>query len=158
MTDPAILSIATGVPPRCYTQPEVFDFLQTLFVRTRHARAIFNVSGVDKRHMAADEAFYASNQGTQARNDRYLAAALPLGEATLQRCLFSVEEDGDVDPHLAALHGRHAHAAEANLKDVRAVARARHQPIESCVHGTRFGIVVAGQVFTGKPVPDAAGS
>ncbi len=87
MTDPAILSIATGVPPRCYTQPEVFDFLQTLFVRTRHARSIFNVSGVDKRHMAADEAFYASNQGTQARNDRYLAAALPLGEATLQRCL-----------------------------------------------------------------------
>lgn len=87
MTDPAILSLATGVPPRCYTQPEIFDFLQTLFVRTRHARTIFNVSGVDKRHMAADMEFYASDQGTQARNDRYLAEALPLGEATLQRCL-----------------------------------------------------------------------
>ena len=87
MTDPVILSLATGVPPDCYNQAEVFEFLQTLFVRTRHARTIFNHSGVETRHMAADRAFYAENRGTEARNRRYLEAALPLGEATLQRCL-----------------------------------------------------------------------
>ena len=87
MTDPAILSLATGVPPDCYNQAEVFDFLQSLFVRTRHARTIFNRSGVATRHMAADRAFYQHDQGTEARNLRYLEAALPLGEATLRRCL-----------------------------------------------------------------------
>ncbi len=85
--DPVILGLATGVPPTCYPQGEIFDFLQTLFVRARHARTIFNVAGVETRHMAADREFYASDRGTQARNDRYLAEALPLGEATLQRCL-----------------------------------------------------------------------
>lgn len=87
LTDPRILSLATGVPSACYPQAEIFEFLQTLFVRARHARTIFRVAGVESRHMAADRAFYASNQGTQARNDRYLAEALPLGEATLRRCL-----------------------------------------------------------------------
>ncbi len=85
--DPVILGLATGVPPTRYPQDEIFDFLQTLFVRARHARTIFKVAGVETRHMAADRAFYQSNQGTQARNDRYLAEALPLGEATVRRCL-----------------------------------------------------------------------
>ncbi len=87
MTEPVILGLATGVPPQCYPQAEIFDFLQTLFVRARPARAIFRAAGVETRHMAADREFYASDRGTQARNDRYLAEALPLGEATLQRCL-----------------------------------------------------------------------
>ena len=87
MNDPAILGLATGVPAQCYGQDEVFEFLQTLFVRTRHARTIFRHSGVEARHMAADREFYASNQGTQARNNRYVAEALPLGEATIRRCL-----------------------------------------------------------------------
>jgi alkylresorcinol/alkylpyrone synthase len=87
MNEPVILGLATGVPPRCYPQEEIFDFLQTLFVRARPARMIFRAAGVETRHMAADREFYASDRGTQARNDRYLAEALPLGEATLQRCL-----------------------------------------------------------------------
>ena len=87
MTDPVILSLATSVPPRCYDQGEVFDFLQTLFVRTRHARTIFRYSGVETRHLAADREFYGQDQTTQARNDRYLAEALPVGEAAIGRCL-----------------------------------------------------------------------
>ncbi len=86
-SDPTILALSTGVPPACYGQAEVFDYLQGLFVHTRHARAIFRVSGVDTRHMAADREFYQQAQGTQARNERYLAEALPLGEATIRRCL-----------------------------------------------------------------------
>lgn len=102
MADPAILALSTGVPPACYGQDEVFDFLQTLFVRTRHARTIFKHSGVEARHMAADREFYASDQGTQARNQRYLAEALPLGEATIRRCLDQAElHPADIDDFIA---------------------------------------------------------
>ena len=55
---PAILSLATGVPGAGYTQTEIFDYLQHLFQRTRHARFIFNRAGVDRRYMAADREFY----------------------------------------------------------------------------------------------------
>jgi predicted naringenin-chalcone synthase len=84
---PAILSLATGVPGQGYTQAEIFDYLQHLFQRTRHARFIFNRAGVDRRFMAADREFYMRPQGTEARNTAYMARALPLGEETIARCL-----------------------------------------------------------------------
>jgi predicted naringenin-chalcone synthase len=87
MPHPAILALATGVPPQRYQQTEVFDYLQGLFVRTRHARTIFNRSGVDWRHMVVDREFYREPRGTGARNEFYLEQALPLGEATIARAL-----------------------------------------------------------------------
>jgi len=84
---PAILSLATGVPGEGYTQAEIFDYLQHLFERTRHARFIFNRAGVERRFMAADREFYMRPQGTEARNSAYMARALPLGEETITRCL-----------------------------------------------------------------------
>jgi alkylresorcinol/alkylpyrone synthase len=84
---PAILSLSTGVPGQGYTQAEIFDYLQHLFERTRHARFIFNRAGVDRRFMAADREFYQRPQGTQARNNAYMQRALPLGEETIARCL-----------------------------------------------------------------------
>jgi predicted naringenin-chalcone synthase len=102
MTDPVVLSLATSVPSECYNQDEVFDFLQTLFVRTRHARTIFRHSGVETRHMAADREFYGQDQTTQARNDRYLREALPLGEAAIARCLKNAGlTAADVDDFIA---------------------------------------------------------
>src|SRR5579859_7009007 len=87
MTFPAILSLATGVPGAGYAQAEIFDYLQHLFERTRHARFIFNRAGVERRFMAADREFYMRPQGTEARNSAYMARALPLGEETITRCL-----------------------------------------------------------------------
>ena len=87
MSTPAILALATGVPAMRYSQGEIFDYLQPLFERTRHARAIFNHAGVAYRHMVVDRAFYCQEQRTGARNECYLAQALPLGEATIRRCL-----------------------------------------------------------------------
>ena len=84
---PAILSLATGVPGQGYAQAEIFDYLQHLFQRTRHARFIFNRAGVDRRYMAADREFYMQPQGTEARNNAYMARALPLGAETIARCL-----------------------------------------------------------------------
>jgi predicted naringenin-chalcone synthase len=97
-TLPAILSLSTGVPGQGYTQAEIFDYLQPLFERTRHARFIFNRAGVDRRFMAADREFYTRPQGTQARNAAYMERALPLGEETIARCLSGAGlAAGDVD-------------------------------------------------------------
>ena len=87
MNDPAVLALATGVPPQRYSQSEVFEYLEPLFQRPRHARAIFSRAGVDFRHMASDREFYRQEQRTMARNDRYMAEAMPLGEAVIARCL-----------------------------------------------------------------------
>lgn len=87
MKPPAILALATGTPPRRYGQAEILAYLQPLFGTARHARVIFERAGVSRRAMAADEAFYLEERSTQARNDRYLAEAIPLGEATVRRCL-----------------------------------------------------------------------
>jgi predicted naringenin-chalcone synthase len=84
---PAILALATGNPPRRYRQDAILAYLQPIFTQARHARAIFERSGVACRAMAADEEFYRAERGTRERNERYLAEALPLGEATLRRCL-----------------------------------------------------------------------
>ena len=89
MTVPVILSLATGVPGSGYTQSEIFDYLQPLFPRARHARFIFSRAGVERRYMAADREFYRRPQGTEARNAAYMTQALPLGEATITRCLAS---------------------------------------------------------------------
>jgi predicted naringenin-chalcone synthase len=86
---PAILSLATGVPGQGYTQAEIFDYLQHLFQRTRHARFVFKRAGVNRRFMAADREFYMRPQGTEARNIAYMERALPLGEETIARCLAS---------------------------------------------------------------------
>lgn len=87
MNTAAILALATGVPANRYSQGEIFDYLQPLFERTRHARAIFRHAEVDYRHLVADREFYRAERGTQARNDFYLAQAVPLGAATIGRCL-----------------------------------------------------------------------
>jgi len=87
MTIPAILALATGLPASRYSQSEVLDYLQPLFSSARHSRAIFRAAKVAYRSMVVDRSFYTHEQGTQARNECYMAEALPLGLATIQRCL-----------------------------------------------------------------------
>ena len=89
MTVPMLLALSTAVPAQRYAQAEIFDYLAPLFERTRHARAIFGRAGVAHRHMVADRDFYLQEQGTQARNERYMAHALPLGEQAIR----AVEDD-----------------------------------------------------------------
>ena len=92
---PVITALATGAPPRRYSQPEVLAYLQPIFSKARHARVIFDRSGVSCRAMVADESFYQQQRTTRERNERYMLEALPLGEATLRRCL----SQADCDPH-----------------------------------------------------------
>ena len=87
VNDPTLLSIATGVTENCYRQEEIFEYLQPYFQRGRHARVIFAASAVDYRHLAIGRDFYRQEQSTQDRNEAYLRYAIPLGEATIRRCL-----------------------------------------------------------------------
>jgi predicted naringenin-chalcone synthase len=90
MTMPTIYALATGVPGIRYSQAEVFDYLsEHQGGINRRARAIFERAGVAFRHIIVDKSFYAQERSTGDRNERYLAEALPLGEATIQRCLDS---------------------------------------------------------------------
>jgi predicted naringenin-chalcone synthase len=87
MNPPSILGLATGWPPHCYPQSEILAYLQPMFNHSRHAQIIFERAGVACRAMAADEAFYREERRTGERNERYIAEALPLGQATIERCL-----------------------------------------------------------------------
>lgn len=91
MSNPMILSLATGVPSIRYTQHEAAEqFLRLVFQderRTRAARSIFANAGVGHRHFAVDDTYYSKNWGTDERNQRYMVEAIPLGTETILRCL-----------------------------------------------------------------------
>ncbi len=96
---PAICGLATAVPPLRYTQAELFDYLALQGGVNRRARAVFEQAGVAFRHVSVDKAYYAEDRSTAVRNERYLTAAMPLGEAAIRRCLdesgFSIEDIDD---------------------------------------------------------------
>lgn len=91
MTTPAIHALATAVPRIRYSQQDILDrFLGYLGENNRRSRAIgaiFERAGVDYRYTVVDESFYADEKSTEARNDRYMAEAVPLGESLLRRGL-----------------------------------------------------------------------
>jgi len=88
MTVPAIYALATGVPQRRYSQDEAYEqFVELGLGRNRLARSIFGYTGVGFRHAVVDSSYYTENHGTQARNEVYMREAVPLAEATIQKCL-----------------------------------------------------------------------
>src|SRR5260221_13304742 len=90
MGTPAIYGLATGVPATRYSQAEIFEYLALRQGGvSRHARAIFERAGVAYRHVAVQKSYYAEDRSTGERNQHYLAEALPMGEATIRRCLDS---------------------------------------------------------------------
>ncbi len=94
MTTPAILGLTTGVPAGRYAQSDIVEhFLKIQGPQNRRARAmrlIFERAGVGYRHMVAYEDYFAKERTTQARNDLYMQAAVPLAEDTIRRGLDSV--------------------------------------------------------------------
>jgi predicted naringenin-chalcone synthase len=85
---PTFLGIATGLPVLQYSQERLADYLGLSSTgASRQLRKIFDHSGVAYRYSAVDEAYYSQERTTQDRNARYMAEALPLGEATIRRCL-----------------------------------------------------------------------
>lgn len=89
MSSPAILHLATGVPTTRYSQTDILEHYLALHPnsRARAVRAIFERSGVGYRHTVVGENYFAEERTTQTRNDRYMAEAVPLGEATIRQGL-----------------------------------------------------------------------
>ena len=102
MTQPVILGVGTGVPSRRFAQSELYErFLEPHFGRNRLARTIFAHAGIDYRHVAVEGDYYDEERTTEARNERYLAEALPLGATTIERCLTNARlRPEDVDDFL----------------------------------------------------------
>jgi predicted naringenin-chalcone synthase len=69
------------------TQAETYAILQPFLGGNPRSRAIFRAARVAYRHSAVTADFYAVERSTEARNAAYQAAAVPLGEATIRRCL-----------------------------------------------------------------------
>ena len=86
MSIPRIISIETGVPAHQYTQPEVMDYFlgfQGENRRERAVRGIFEKAGVGFRHMVVERDYFQEPRSTQARNDTYMAEAVPLGHKVI---------------------------------------------------------------------------
>ncbi|MEP7291112.1 MAG: type III polyketide synthase [Chloroflexota bacterium] len=89
MDFPAILSLKTQVPERCYSQNDIADFYIRMLgsrgkQRERALRSIMNYSGVSFRYSAVEPAYFEEHKSTQQRNDRYMEEALPLGERVIR--------------------------------------------------------------------------
>ncbi|MBA3868737.1 MAG: type III polyketide synthase [Anaerolineae bacterium] len=101
MSASRIISIETGVPAHQYGQPEVLDYflaLQGESRRERAVRAIFEKAGVGMRHMAVERDYFNQPRSTQARNDLYMAEAVPLGQAVISAGLaHSGFKSADID-------------------------------------------------------------
>ena len=88
MSTAKITGLGTAVPPQKYSQDEIFDrLLAPYFGDKSVARSIFRNSGVGYRHAVVDGTYYSKARGTQARNERYMDEALPLGEKAIRNCL-----------------------------------------------------------------------
>jgi predicted naringenin-chalcone synthase len=88
---PAILGIATDTPYARYSQNEILEyFLEqqgTDHRRTRAMRAIFERAGVGFRHSVVGRGSLDGDKTTKARNDYYMAEAVPLGERIIRQGL-----------------------------------------------------------------------
>jgi len=88
MTQPAILALATHVPPDRYSQDDIYDQIAQLGLDTDpRARKIFENAGVGFRHAVVNGLYFSEERTTQERNSCYLSEAIPLGEETIRRCL-----------------------------------------------------------------------
>lgn len=91
MTNASIAALQTGVPRIRYSQQEILErfigYLGESGRRSKAIAAIYERAGVDYRYTTVDEGFFSGDLSTQTRNDRYMADAVPLGEAVIRRGL-----------------------------------------------------------------------
>jgi alkylresorcinol/alkylpyrone synthase len=90
-TTPHIQALHTLTPHNCYEQDEIATLFTEYFYdndrRKRAVRKLFNRTGVRQRHMVEPPVWQYTNHTTQARNDTYMARAVPLGAQLLREGL-----------------------------------------------------------------------
>lgn len=88
MTSPALLGLATRVPPNQHRQMDIHDRWLAPYINSQRARAIFSAAEIETRYsVLADSSFLADEPGTKARNDLYMQAARPLATAAICQAL-----------------------------------------------------------------------
>jgi len=88
MTHPAILGVATTVPPHQHKQMTLHDRWLSPYINSHRARAIFEAAEIDTRYSAlATSDFLANEPGIQARNELYLQTAQTLGGNVIRQVL-----------------------------------------------------------------------
>lgn len=88
MTNPAILSIAAGVPAHRHEQMDLHDRWLEPYIDSRRARAIFSAAQIEARYSVLPTVdFLADQPGTLARNDLYMATARRLGACLIDQVL-----------------------------------------------------------------------
>lgn len=84
---PVLRGLATAVPEKCYPQEAIYQILRPYLSENPHTQTIFEHAGIDSRYLTVDGSYYEQERGTQERNERYMAEAVPLGALAIQRCL-----------------------------------------------------------------------
>ncbi len=86
---PAILGLATALPPNRHAQLDIYElFMVPRIGRNRLVQAAFVGAEIEYRHSVfADGHFYDHPQSTEARNSAYMMSARPLGAEAIRRCL-----------------------------------------------------------------------
>jgi predicted naringenin-chalcone synthase len=91
MNQPTLASIGTAVPARRYTQQELLGTYSQLLPpsKARLTRAVFESAHIEHRHVVVGDLFDFGSQrrSTAERNDLYVAEAVPLGRAAVERAL-----------------------------------------------------------------------
>jgi predicted naringenin-chalcone synthase len=84
---PVIYGLARAVPQMCYPQEAILEILRPFLSENPRTGTIFTNAGVGSRYLAVTGGYYQVERTTQARNERYMEEAVPLGEQAIRRCL-----------------------------------------------------------------------
>jgi predicted naringenin-chalcone synthase len=88
MSSPALLGIATGVPPYRHTQEALYNRWLSPLINSQRAGAIFKAAEIETRHSVLDTSdFLETEPGTEARNKIYMESARRLGATSIQTVL-----------------------------------------------------------------------
>ncbi len=91
MEHPILASIGTALPVHRFTQQQLLESYTSLYpeLNTRLTRVVFESARIEHRHAVIGDLaeYWSEPRSTAARNDRYIAEALPLGRAAVTRAL-----------------------------------------------------------------------
>jgi len=88
MIEPAILGVATAVPPHQYEQMELYDKFMAHIFNNRRAPAIFRATEIDTRYsILPDPSWLTANPGAEERNHLYMQEAPTLATNAIQSAL-----------------------------------------------------------------------
>ncbi|HEX6288008.1 MAG TPA: 3-oxoacyl-[acyl-carrier-protein] synthase III C-terminal domain-containing protein [Herpetosiphonaceae bacterium] len=101
---PAIVSVATAVPPYAVTQQAVCDYAREFFRSSipdiERYLTIFDNAQIDTRYLSEPPAWYMQPHGLGQANDRFIDSACQLGEEAARRCMEQADVTADQIDHL----------------------------------------------------------